>query len=389
MSRLFVLLVLAACGDPTVTVTVTELDGSNGVAVAFQDGDGPWRAATGDGTYAFDIASGRYGVAVWCATSMSRRVVFDHLTTDELTDLQVSAGCPVAGVTLRGAVRNLTDNAEVSWSHAAVTASATGAYALRGPAGTHDLVATSYQLAGAGRVVDAVVILRDREVGGDQTIDVDLASDDALALDTHDVTVAGAADDDYATVQSLLHTANRTAAQLGTTSGDDLTFQAVPADALVGGDLQSTLLRVTGPAVAGQPQRVRSHAVHATAAADLSVELLAATDAPAVSAGPTFTWSRLDGAAAYQLSVVQIDASGAEIDYAGTWSSAYLGADVTLAVPDLSGVDGWDDRASFVDGRTMFWAAGAVSTSSVGQLIAGPRAGVSISSTGWFGSFDP
>ncbi len=393
MARWFgVLMLLAACGDPTITVTVTELDGSNGYAVAYQSGDGAWRAADGDGddTYAFEVAEGRYGVAVWCVAGMYRHVVFEYLTTSELTDLDIAGGCPVVNVTLRGAVSNVIDNAEVSWSFAAVTANLSGGYALRGPSGTHDLVAASYELAGGGRIVDTIVIARDREVGGDQTINLDLASDDAIALDTHAVTLTGALDDDYTSVQSRFTTSNRTAVQLGTAAGDDLSFQALPADALVDGDRQTVVVQATGAAVAGQPQRVRSHTAHGEASGDVVVALVAATDPPVVSAGPTFAWSRVDDADAYQLSVVQTDDAGAEIDYLGHWSRGYVGADVTLAPPDLGSVEGWDARADFVDGRTMFWSLAAqTSGSPLAQLIAEPRAGMELSATGWFGSFDP
>jgi len=385
------MLVVGACGDPTVTVTVTEADGSRGVFVAYQDGDGPWRAAEASSdTYAFDVSSGRYGVAVWCAAPQYRRVVFDYLTTDELTDLAAFGGCPQTDLTLSGRVFNLADNAQVSWSYAAVTANLNGSYALQGPTGTHDLVATSYQLGGGGRTIDAVVIVRDQTVGGNDSIDVDLDADDRIELDTHDLTVEGELADDFASVSSAFYSAARTSAALSSATGDALTFQALPEDALIDGDRQSSFLQVSGPAVAGQPQRLRTHVAHTETSADRTVELLAATDPPDVSAGPTFTWSPLDGADAYQLSVIQTDGGGAAHDYGGAWSPGYLGADVVLTLPDLSDVDGWDDRVELVDGATMFWSLSArTSNLSLGRLLSAPVAGLEVSTTGWYGSFAP
>lgn len=384
------LLVVAACGDPTVTVTVTEQDGSAGIAVAVQDGDGAWRAVEGTaGRFSFDISQGRYGVAVWCAAALYRHVVFAYLTTDELTEVAMTGGCPLRNVTLRGTVRNFADNAEVAWSAVATTAGPTGAYSLRGPAGTHDVIATSFAPSAGGRTADALVILRDETVDGDRAINLDLAAD-PIALDTHDLTVAGALDDDFAVVSSAFHSAGRTTAVLGTASGDALTFQAVPGDALADGDRQSTFLQVTSAAVAGQPQRVRSHAAYTEASADLSIDLLPAIDPPTLSAGPTFAWTPLDDAEVYQLSVRQTDGGGAEHDYAGTWSPGYVGDDVVLATPDLSGVDGWDARVDLVDNATIFWSVSArTSNVSLGRLIAESAAGTAISATGWYGSVAP
>jgi hypothetical protein len=384
------LLVAAACGDPSVKVTVLEADGSAGVFLAYQDGDGPWEAvASDDEKYSFEVSSGRYGVAVWCAASRYRHVAFDYLTTSEVTSFTAPAGCPVANVTLNGLVRNMPNNAQVSWSFAAVTADGGGSYALMGPAGTHDLVATGYQLAGAGRTIDALVILRDREVGGNMRIDLDLG-DDPIELDTHDLTLAGELADDFTSVSTAFFSAGRTGANLSSASGDDLTFQVLPEDALIDGDRQSVIVQATGPAVAGQPQRSRSHVVHTEGGGDLSVELLAATDAPDVSDGPTFTWSPFDGAEAYHLAVTQTDTSGAEHDFDGFWSPGYLDDEVVLALPDLTDVEGWDPRVDLVGSTTMFWSISArTSNVSLADAISEPEAGTELSTTGWFGSFVP
>lgn len=383
------LLVVAACGDPTVTITVDELDGSTAVAVAYQDGDGPWRAVEGDGRYSFDISSGRYGVAAWCISTRARSVVFAYLTTDELEELTISAGCPVPSVTLTGRVFNLADNAQISWANAAVTADGAGFYQLMGPAGTHDLVGAGYRLVGAGRTVDALVIDRDREIGGNQAVDVDL-NEDSIELDDHELNVDGRLPDDFASATSALFTAGRTTAALGTTSGSGLTFQAVPAAALVDGDHQAVTVQVTGPAVAGAPQRLRTHTAHVEVATDLDVTLLDATDPPEASDGPRFTWTRVDGADAYHLAIAQTDGSGAAHEYTGAWSAAYLGDDIVLDLPDLSDVDDWDDRVDLVPNATIFWTVSArTSNASLARLIGVPAPGTSISTTGWFGSLAP
>src|SRR4051812_18181510 len=68
-----------------VSITVNLLAAPEALA-AYRDGDGTWTTASvSSGSFNFSVQSGRYGVAIGCATSTAPYADIFEMTTDDAT----------------------------------------------------------------------------------------------------------------------------------------------------------------------------------------------------------------------------------------------------------------------------------------------------------------
>jgi hypothetical protein len=378
------------------TITVTLVDRPNNAAmfsfvVAYQDGAGAWQVApppSGD-TYSFQVTSPAYGVAWTCITPgagnvgiSARSVNLYYFAVAERTSLTalVPRQCtdrPLVGLT--GTISNPPVNSTtlgVAFGRRQTIAvrGTTGddTYALETPKSTHDLIVGEAVGTGNGGdfALASATVQRGLAVTGATIADVDYSNaQPAVTAPVTVVTTVGARVD----VSTTLSSAGKTQATFVHQTGGPFVAAGL-ADALADSNdvYQQQIVVVAGATIAteqvfaGAPAAQRFVAPTPLGTVTPSV----ASRSPYVMLAST--WSTYANAGGYVIAANQTPGTqacggfqGCTIGWTIDASPGYLGAAPQLAMPDLSGVTGWDARLELVAGVAVIGSVTA-DTSSAG-----------------------
>lgn len=342
-------------------VTVVAANAPDAV-IAYRDGDGPWSVTSGaQSPISVPAETGRYTVAVGCLLAGYPVVDVYELTVAETRTLTYERDCGTALGTITGVVSGFaTQNTFlVNWGlHRGGASSFTqpGAYAVEAVAGAHDLVAVRGDVVG-----ERLIIVRNAEFSpAGLSHDFDFTGPDAVALTYNAYSPAFGNTGSYS---NTLVTAGGTRIQLSVASQDHVSV--VPEAAMGPNDLQM----VTASGGGGIGSFVGVVATqHISRVAPSSVALPPFTqDRPRVTAlavGATASvdaaWQAQAGAGLYRLQV-------------GEWSvrrsPARFAMDPDLAIPDLTGVVGWDPQFALANGSSLNWSVVAYSGADLVELL--------------------
>jgi len=350
-------------GNPT-TVTVTLTNHPNTAATytfiaAYQDGASAWQPAptpSGD-TYTFTINSPVWGFAWTCVVPGNTpiaRVELAFFTTAEKSSLTetVPNACTDRGtmnVGVSGTVSNLTNggtgfNASYATRTNRVTGS-TGAFALEGPPGAHDLFVTHAAITGTSGAVDNVV--RGTATGPQTGVAVDWST--AVAATTVNATLPQGA-----TPTSTLYSAGGTQVTLslgGTTLVGLDSTQAMTGDVY---DFTSTT-RAQGSSETSEIWTSTVADQTFTAPAPLGG---ATSSVPATTPYPIImtTWNGYTNANGYVWDARQGIAGGtggSPMQWTAIIGPGYVGSMPRFQMPDLSMVSGWSAMLQLQTGQPV------------------------------------
>lgn len=363
----------ANTGPVTITFTSQRGDGQPGNTglVAFQDGDGPWLAATGSaGVYTATVNSGRFGV-LWACKRESDGAAFVNLgyyaasdgTNRYGLDFCVAATPPrvmISG-TVAGAAQ--TDSILIS----------DGVSSSQGPPANWSMAAA----AGAGTLIGIRVsggrpvgmLLQRVQFAADATFSLDFGqqffpSESSLTLDP----TAGSP---FMSTSYIDESGGNHPIDLSTTAVT--TYRVVPADRVGNG---ISLLNSVG----GTSNTARSihRAFKSPVAQTLTLPpafLLAAP--PRVTAMMPYpivevALPRRAGVSYYELSYSAFPSAKFQIwdvTYSAAWADRVPGADLNSRLPDLSGLPGWLPDFALSAAGNRSWSA-SVNTGP-GRLLPG------------------
>jgi hypothetical protein len=399
----------------TFTLEVTQQQGGGGnVSVAYceddapiwlavQDGDGAWtRVNPGENnTFTFNIASGKGGVA---AVTQNADDDFDlsvlYGTADEFNAATAggAAVCnttPTGTKTVNGTVAGVAEDELVIVALGPATAfviPGNSDFTIQNvPEGALDLVATRY--AAENFQANKIIIRRNVNVPTGGTLDpLDFAGTEAFDPQEASLTInnIGA---DLASIGVLYLSSSASATLFG---GTPIFFEAeasntsprpyfgVPADKLGAGDLHFLFASASPEVPEGEdPDRTRSVFEYFTTVADRTVTLgpdLAEPAFPPASVTP-YLQPRATLAAQpeyNQFATITFTQDTRSADVSMT--AAYAGgAGFDLAVPDLSGAEGFDANWAPKTGVATTWDASAFGGSSLLFFLGGrPTDGTSL-----------
>lgn len=351
----------------TFTLTVTPLNtggGGGNVSVdfascpaaarpswfAFQDGDGAWTRVTGaNHVYRFDVSSSKGAYAFKTNQGGGDLVTIHYLTRAELTAQPVRYCAEMGTKTVSGTVTGLAANdfAQIWLGGGAGNASANGAFQIVGVQdGRHDLVAWRHSILGNGSPTRGF-IRRDQEIANGGSVGtIDFGGADAFTPATAQVSVTGLAAGEQLTHVMGYYTGACVYSNLyqglvppGATT---MTVTGFPASHQRDTDIHH--LSVT--AIAANGTRVAQEFFHTLG--NRTVALPAPVGAPTVTTlqGP---YKRLQASATvpaeYNAAAIfhytdQTSQHGVNMTASYAWIG---GGSVTLAMPDFSQVDGWNN----------------------------------------------
>ncbi|MCS7223877.1 MAG: hypothetical protein NZ959_04895 [Armatimonadetes bacterium] len=361
-------------GTLTVTVIVGGVE-RNADFLAYQDGDGPWRVASGTGgVYNLTITdrNGRYGVAAYVGGGQAREVIIGHATLQELNNLRIvfpGQPTPPQQYQVSGSVSGLPATLRVVGFVALGPgsgnfSSSDPTYRLFVPAGLYDLWAHY----GDGRSLNRGYLRRNVNVTGDTTLNIDFADGNYAfdrALMPIEVTNIPTGWSAYALHR--FQTRNATDAPLGFLSSEGTTtlsgiFGSVPSERIQDGDvLELEVSALThSPRYAsiahqrwfGRPDRQNV----ALPVPFTSPETSIVSSTPYVRTQTT--WTPYPRAQAYLLSLHSMggylsasfgDRRSSRQPVHGThWyvdiTTGWLGTRSSYTLPDFSGLTGWNNE---------------------------------------------
>jgi hypothetical protein len=376
----------------TIGLTVTQSGGGGGnvsasfcplvgtpLFVAFQDGTGSWVASTAvNGVYSGTVNSGRGGIAYVTARSGGGfQLNVRYGTTAEL---QAFNQVFCYGSTGTGKTVNATVAGAGLTEIAILTLGTAFSFATPGtpppafqnvPDGVLDLVGVRATIAGASYSPNRLFIQRGINPAAGSTVAVDFGGSNALDPITRTVTLGGLGSD-QATTTIAYFTANRTFAPLSIDLASTSTSRSYGGFPAAAGSFH--FINVLASPSGTTPDRSRFAAViygsvenrTVTLGPDLgSVTVTAAATAPALrlqAVVPTATYNT-------SWSATFTQGTGAASRVAAVQSTAgYVGtvpANVTLVVPDLSGVAGFQAAWNLVDASTT-WSTQASAVTGFG-----------------------
>jgi hypothetical protein len=341
------------------------------VWLAYQDGGpaAPWVAAAGSGNVFHVSFTGSRGGLAFAYNSSGISAVSVLYQARSAFAAGLYCGAASARYSVNGSLAGLGagDLAEVSLGSGISTLAGNGPFSILNVApGPQDLVA--YRHNAAGTTPDLAIIRRGVNVanGGFLAAAVDFGTSEAFAPTSATITISGAV-----AGESLFHGMNY---QVGTgcqdtvlygtlpITGSTFTAHGIPAAQQAAGDYHGlTAFARTGTTSSRTVYRY----THALADATLAL--------PAALPGPTITalaggYKRLQ--ADYTLPADYLGGTSTNFNYvdsiakhavAMSASPAYLGgAGVTLAMPDFSGLAGWDSAWAPAAASTGTWNASGV-----------------------------
>lgn len=338
--------------------------------LAYRDGDGPWMTSTGAATpFTFDAPSGMYSIAFVCPVSPAPGDIY-QMTTYELPTLEYPHECKASSVRLSGTIQGMTrSSGDLQWGEqAGYLTLDVPYYELDVATGKHDLLATD------GNLVPAhIVIVRDVEVTGATTVDVDFAGPSSIALAPHMFPDQGNRGFIYTTYVS----AGGTAISLGPSSG---LATVVPAAAMAPGDRQLFYWQTKG---LGREHPWSSTTHIGREPPTTFADVAPTSERPAVSmirtdvsVGLSATWTPQSGAALYW-----IRSSG----WNARVSPAVFEATGKLDLPDVASVPGWGTFA-IPPSNMVPWTIYAVTNTDLDEALRPwPTREGDIITTGWVG----
>ena len=386
---LFATSVLAACSDyqrnptgpdpdpePTpTTVDVAFCDGAQPRWVAFQDGDGEWTPA--EAVVAGQLATFRH-------TFNSKRAAIATASefANGLTTLSIQYGAPaelaiaggatpdlcgvVADNTVDGTVAGIdTDEAAVvSSGHStreATTVAEGSAFTLRHVAGPQEIIATRLTRADDEVFLTGIILRRGPELPDGATIPVlDFDSPEAAHPISRGLTLVGFGTEGAASLNGLrtAHSDNVVIFVNASVTAVNRPYLAVPEDRLAPGDVQF-LTATTNMSNTSNVARSTTSYFRTPTARTLTfpepprppiMQILAAapTLRPRAYFDPQDAYDRLTGISFQQ-------GQNTVVTVSMTPAYAALKGAYDLAVPDFTGVTGFDARWALRAGETLLW----------------------------------
>ncbi len=385
-----------ADGTATLALTVTVPTTGSGNTVwqfcplsglpawfAYQDGTGAWTEVLPDAEnkYAFDILSGRGGVAFTVEPTGEATTQIRFGTQQEL-DLQGAGLCGAAGTgkTVNGTVANVgaTDQAYVSLGGATTSllgATGTSFQLMDVPDGMVDLIASRSTLTISGTSVgiefNKGIIRRGLDPADGSTLPVlDFEAAEAFTPVDQNLTIDNLGGDGAQVTESFFTPSGATGtlyAETSMSASASRTFKAVPSSEVETGDLNVLTVSAWDSGVM-QPTTTRTAVKFFNAAADQTLALGPALGTVTVSTaaatpyvmpriqytvqtgyGDFFSWaaSQVNGASGRSLLI--------------SASSGYLAgaSDFDVAMPDFTGVGSWDPAWALSSGVQVTWSFGA------------------------------
>ncbi|MGE0440515.1 MAG: hypothetical protein AB7L66_21485 [Gemmatimonadales bacterium] len=387
-----------AAGQPertvTIPLTINAAGGGSGVSfivsclnplwAAYQDGDGAWTQVvpTPQGVHSFNLSANRGAFAFVYSAGSQTTISIIRMSRAEMTAAPQNYCLGTSSTKfVNASVSGLGagDRAQISLGGASAFKSADGVFSLIGiTAGPQDLVAFRTTSLASGGNPARGVIRRDLDPATATTLPgIDLNGAESFAAASAAITVPNfAAGETVATTMSYRSGASCAGASLYQAAGSGQAASPVgvlgiPAAVQRASDLHAlTLTAITNPA---NPTATRVLMENFGALAPRTMTLPTALAAPAVTtlAGP---YKRLQG-------VYPIPAeytSGTSFTYislspirAVTMNAtlAWVGAgSATMAMPDFTGVTGWDNAWAPAAAATGTWAAQVTGSNITGDL---------------------
>ncbi|MHB1329069.1 MAG: COG1470 family protein, partial [Gemmatimonadales bacterium] len=344
------------------------------VWAAFQDGDGAWTQVTGtaQGAYNFSISAARGAFAFATASGQQAMVTIIRMTRAELTAApqDYCGQVPSGNKFVNGSVAGLStgDFAHISLGGSTISRSSNQAFSIVGfPTGTFDLVAFRSSNLAVLPNPSRGVIRRDLDVANASTLPViDFTAGESFAAGTASFTVPNfAAGESYALTMSYrtgpacTYATLYQLAKLGQATSP-VAVDGIPASVQRASDShQLSLTAVTGSPLATAARVVQENFA---ALANRTMTLPPPLGVPAITTLPG-TYKRLQGV--YQLP--DVFTSGTSFLYTSTTPIRTVvmsatagwvgGTSATMAMPDFTGVGGWNDSWAPPTTATGSWAA--------------------------------
>ena len=392
-----------AAGQPdrttTLQLTVTSGGGGGGggsvsftvscfspVWAAYQDGDGPWvqLTSTTQGAYRFDVNSSRGGFAYVTNSGATAQVAVILMSKAQMTAAPINY-CPNQQTKfVNASVAGLGegDVAAIGLGNAIASAQQNGAFSLIGVAtGPQDLVAFRHSHTadqGLPGNPDRGIIRRALDVGNAATLPVlDFAGSESFPAATATFTVTNLAGGEVLThVMGYRSGASCSFAQLyalfGSTSNSSFAVSGIPAAQQQPTDVHE--IAVTAVTVDANVTASRAIQMHFSTMADRNVTLPPALPVPTITtlAGD---YKRLQAAytipAEYEIGTTFVYSSfsplrSVVITAMRDWIG---GSQASLALPDFSGVSGWDPSWAPATSATGTWAVSVNSSNYTSQNL--------------------
>jgi hypothetical protein len=372
--------------------------GSLAVWLAYQDGrSGAWTPVTGVGNvYGFSIASTVAGVAwVVLPSATQSEVNVLYASQAQLTSGPVVVCPPSATKTVNGTAAGLLtgDFAYISLGGGTAFVTTSPFQITRVADGAQDLVA--FRRSFAGTTPDRAIIRRNLTVANNGSLEpIDFGSAEAFAPDSATITVSGlGAGETLMTSMNYQVAMCETAplylgaqAPAGSTS---FTAAGIPAAWQLATDFHGLSVQARSGTTTLAALRNVTEYFHALA--NRTVALPPAMPTPTITslAGP---YLRLQ--AVYTLPAEYLGATGTSFHYQTpstvspvrsvmlSASPAYLGgAATTLALPDFSGVAGWNNSWAAASGTSVEWTVSGASGTALSTSVCTENARVSFATT--------
>ncbi len=390
-------------GQPERTVpiqlTVTAAGGGTGASfvigclspvwAAYQDGDGAWTQVTGtaQGAYNFSVSSARGAFAFATASGTQAMVSIIRMTRAEMTAApqDYCATVPSGSKFINGSVTGLSagDVAHMSLGGATVSRSSNQVFSIVGILnGTFDLVAFRKSNLAVSPNSSRGVIRRDLDVANASTIPViDFGAAESFAAGTASFTVPNFAAGEslaltmsYRTGPACTYASLYQIAPLGQ-AASPVQVDGIPA--AVQRPADSHQLSIT--AITGSPLATAARLVQENfgALANRTMTLPPPLGVPVITTLPG-AYKRLQGV--YQLP--DVFTSGTSFLYSSTRPIRTVvmsatagwvgGTSATMAMPDFSGVAGWNDSWAPPTSATGSWAAQGNGSNYTGANLCQP-----------------
>jgi hypothetical protein len=359
---------------------------------AVQDGTGAWtRVTPTNNAFAFNITQTKGGVAyVQSGTGGSFTLTVLYGLKQELTDASAGLCANTTEKTVNGSVAGLAagEAASVSLGGALASLTSNANFTLTNvPDGNRDLIAakTLTTISGTGITftVNKLIIRRNQNPANGSTMAaLNFGAAEAFDPVTRNLTVNGAGSDFLSTSVSYV-TANNALTTLYTdanlSSSATRTYFGVPAAQQATGDLHLATAVATN--VSGSTANyLRIFGTYFKDAVDKTVTLGPVPATATVSVlGTTpyvrlrMQWTAQTEYGKYFSAVYSQSNAAAPRTTIVSATSGYLGStSVDLAIPDFTGVAGWDSNWGLKAGQATQWIASGTGWSSTGGVIGSP-----------------
>lgn len=381
-------------GSDALTLSV---DGRGSSVLALQDGLGVWRPLPLEDAQSVTLTDpeGRYGLLSVCpgGESGNLSVNVQHALLSEAAAVTVPCGAddpaPAAPVRLTGTVAGLAagayGNLYVGGLSALLDSGAPTRLEL--PAGRYDLVASRYR--GAARVPERLVVEPDMELSSSREVVVDFAGAAAFSPETAELALNGLRPGELLSGSVELVTPRGTSALLGEYAGGrTLPYADVPAERLPGSRLRAEVQSFTYD---DRTKAGASRSVLRTLADSPALTLPPPLGEPklTLAAGPLRPEARWraygggegsagegDEAGGVYVQFYSQIRGGRAVSYRVSQTPGWFaGEALSYALPNFSGLPGWEADWNLEPARDLFWDVSFSQTSPAQELFVS-RSGV-------------